>query len=421
MTHQRTTRNAREGLLAFGAMLGLAVGIACIAQPLAAQTLHILHTFTGGPDGGTPFDTLTLDRAGNLYGTASAGGNAGPACHAGCGVVFRMSQRGSGWIFTPLYSFPGDGSGAAPATPYSGVTIGSNGTLYGTTLFGGNGFGTVFNLQPPARATGNVLGGWTDTVLYRFQGGVDGAYPAYGTPIFDPAGNIYGTTSVGGAICDDGGYCGTMFKLTPAGGGWTKVSFAFPGGAGGGNPLSGVIRDASGNLYGTTDIGNYDPVVYGLIPSGSGWSEVPLHTFGFATSPRGGVIFDGSGGLFGTTVDGTVYQLTPSGGQWNYDLLAAFSGTSGSWSGVTRDASGNLYGTTCGDGAFQLGSIFKLTHTESGWVATDLHDFAGGIDGSCPVGGVVLDAVGNLYGTSSYGAGRGCGGSGCGVVWEFTP
>jgi hypothetical protein len=211
----------------------------------------------------------------------------------------------------------------------------------------------VFNLRPPARATGNALGGWTDTVIYAFQGGGnDGFNPAYGNLIFDPAGNIYGTTYGGGSACDDGS-CGTVFKLTPSqGGGWAETAYDFRGGAGGGNPLSGVVLDASGNLYGTTSSDSYNPVVYELTPAGPGWSESILYTFAPSESPQGGVILDGSGGLFGTTfgteVASTVYQLSPTGGHWTYSLLYNFSGSDnfGPESGVVRDPDGNLYGTT---------------------------------------------------------------------------
>jgi uncharacterized repeat protein (TIGR03803 family) len=160
--------------------------------------------------------------------------------------------------------------------------------------------------------------------------------------------------------------------------------------------------------------------VYELIPSASGWTEITLYNFSFSDDPRGGVVLGGAGGLFGTTLSGAVYQLSPSSGPWVYNLLYDFSGNSGPWSGVVRDANGNLYGTTCGDGAYGEGSVFKLTPSQNGWTETDLHDFTGGSDGACPAGEVVVDAVGNVYGTAASG-GNGCGASGCGVVWEITP
>jgi uncharacterized repeat protein (TIGR03803 family) len=411
-----SNRSVRRTVFALALVCSL---VAVTVQPAQAQTFTLLHNFTGGADGGVPYGGLNLDQAGNIYGTASAGGHAGNNCTAtGCGTVFKLTYRGFGWTFAPLYDFQGDHDGA---TPYAGVTIGPNGTLYGTTLLGGDdSAGTVFNLRPPAHATGNVLGGWTEAVLYQFTCGSDGCNPAYGSIILDPAGNIYGTTYQGGAPCDDGS-CGTVFKLTSGG---VVTSYDFPGRSAGGNPLSGVILDASGNLYGTTSNNNYAPVVYELTPSGSGWTESILHTFPFMQVSQGGVIFGASGDLLGTTLSfnlqnfgNAVYQLSASGGQWTYIPLYTFGGNAnaGPWSGVVQSADGTLYGTTCGEGRYANGSVFKLTF-QGGWTEIDLYDFTGGEDGECPVGGVALDADGNVYGTTAYG-----GQYGYGVVWEITP
>jgi len=408
----------RIGTIALTATILLAM--AMVAAPMAqAQTFSVLHTFTGSADGATPYGSLLLDQQGNLYGTAEAGGFTGNNCTSrGCGTVFKLTHRGSSWTFSPLYSFQGNSDGA---TPVSGVSIGPNGTLYGTTYFGGFGEGTVYNLRPPARAVGNILGGWSETVIHNFGSGHnDGANPGLGSVLFDPAGNMYGTTSAGGILCDfDGDTCGTVFVLTPSGGGWTVSTFPFSGGSDGGNPLSGVVRDSAGNLYGVTDFLVFAPVAYELTPSGQGWTETPLYTFG-PSDMYAGVIFDGAGGLYGATVDSTIYRLSPGGGSWNYSLLYSFSGSSGIWGTLVRDASGNLYGATCGDGTHGQGSVFKLTPSGGGWTETDLYDFTGGSDGSCPIGGVARDAAGNIYGTTASG-GTGCGGSGCGVVWEITP
>src|SRR5262249_55430644 len=233
---------------------------------------------------------------------------------------------------------------------------------------------------------------------------------------------MYGTTSEGGMQCTvDVGDCGTVFKLTPSGGSWTEsVIFEFPGGSGGGNPLAGVVLDSAGNFYGTTDIGDFAPVAYQLTPSGTGFTETTLYIFDTLADPRAGVTMDGAGGLYGATVDGAIYQLSPAGGMWNYSLLYSFTGSSGIWGPLVRDASGNLYGATCADGTHGQGSVFKLTPSGGGWTETDLYNFTGGSDASCPTGGVTPDAAGNLYGTTMSG-GSGCGGSGCGVVWAITP
>jgi uncharacterized repeat protein (TIGR03803 family) len=147
--------------------------------------------------------------------------------------------------------------------------------------------------------------------------------------------------------------------------------------------------------------------------------------------PEAGLIFDLAGNLYGATRNrgpangGTVFEMTPAGGAWDITTLYGFSqglGYWGPWSTLAMDAAGNLYGTTYNDGAYGYGSVFKLTRSNGGWTYSDLHDFTGNSDGAWPVGSVVLDASGNIYGTSSAGGNRGCpGDAGCGVVWEITP
>jgi len=153
-----------------------------------AQTYTILHTFTGYADGGSPFAGLTQDAAGNFYGTTTYGGHVSSSCPAGCGVVFKLSHGGAGWILNPIYTFQGGNDGA---NPFAAVVIASDGTLYGTTgagggsgcpsyFYGGNGCGTVFRLQPQAHACASFECPWIETVLYRFTGGSDGATPGFG-------------------------------------------------------------------------------------------------------------------------------------------------------------------------------------------------------------------------------------------------
>jgi uncharacterized repeat protein (TIGR03803 family) len=138
------------------------------AQPAEGQTFQVIHNFTGGQDGANPYAGVTLDRAGNLYGTAYYGGGTDD------GTVYKLTHQGSGWTFSPLYSFAGGSDGI---NPDARVIFGPNGTLYGTTERGGNGgcafgntCGTVFNLRPPATVCKAVLCPWTETVLYRFTG-----------------------------------------------------------------------------------------------------------------------------------------------------------------------------------------------------------------------------------------------------------
>ena len=229
------------------ALVSLLVLTLLTIRAAQAQTYNILHSFSGGGDGGTPSAGLIMDRAGNLYGTAQYGG-------AGNGTVFKLSHPGSGWILSTLYAFQGGNDGLGPEAR---VIFGPDGGLYGTTTSGGfQGYGTVFELRPPVTACKSAICPWTETVLYRFQGGSDGIDPAYGDLSFDPMGNLYGTTSGGGLQLCSGNTCGVVFKLARSGGGWTEsVLYSFTGGNDGGTPYSGVILDSTGNLYGTAYYG----------------------------------------------------------------------------------------------------------------------------------------------------------------------
>lgn len=394
------------------------------ARPLQAQSLRVLHTFTGGQDGATPYSGLTLDRAGNVYGTTAEGAN--QSCLGGCGTVFRISPSG---ILTSLYRFNGNDGDFAEAN----VTIASDGTLYGTTEFGGvYGAGNVYRLQPPARALGNATGQWNETVLYTFGpiGNGLGVEPWYGSLVFDHAGNLYGTASAGGVgPCATGG-CGTVYELAPSEGAWTySVLYHFTCGTDGATPFSGVILDPAGQLYGTTD-GNSRcdyGTVYQLVRTGLTWTANTLHQFEAqddGAQPVGGLVMDAAGNLYGAAAyggsggGGVVYELSPTGNGWTFIVVYSLAGGpgGGSSSPLTIDAAGNLYGTAEYDGAYYDGSVFKLTRTNGNWTYTDLHDFTGGADGANPVGAMALDADGNLYGTSSLG-----GTSNKGVAWEITP
>ena len=254
--------------------LATAALLLCVELPASAQTWTVIHNFNP-LNGGNPAAGVTRDAAGNLYGTTSEGLDAGLTRY---GTVFKLAPTETGWVFTTLYVFKRlDG-----ANPMARVIFGPDGALYGTTYYGGNGYGVVYRLQPPAEfcRPGNCP--WTETVLYSFQGGSDGAYPGYGDLAFDQQGNIYGTTIAGGDGCLHG-LCGVVFKLTRSGASWSySVIYSFQGGGDGENPDGSLVLDASGNLYGTTDDGGGGDlgVVYKLTPSGSGWTESVLYTFG---------------------------------------------------------------------------------------------------------------------------------------------
>lgn len=408
--HQICSLNGRS------ASIWLLASVLALAVSAQAQTLNVLHAFTGGGDGADPSAGLTMDKAGNLYGTTIYGGTTGN------GTVFKLTHSGSKWVLNTLYSFTGGTDGA---NPQSRVIFGPDGSLYGTTSAGGlqgYGYGTVFNLRPQASACKTAICPWTETVIYTFQGGSDGISPAYGDLTFDAAGNIYGTTAGGGLDSCGGSSCGVVFKLTKSGSGWTEsVIYSFTGGNDGGTPFSGVIFDSAGNLYGAAYYGGEISAgtVYELSPSGPGWTEKTLTDFsGGGGFPVGGLTFDAHGNLFGTGfVGGTAFELAPSNGSWTYNLLYTFNGFDGPFGSPTFDAAGNLYGTNAtGGGVYDEGFVFKLTPSGGGWNFTDLYDFTDGNDGGFPVSNVILDANGNLYGTTYIG-----GAYGEGVAWGLTP
>jgi len=432
LANSRQFRSLTLGLSVGTATGALAVAIVfmltVVASPAAqAQTFQIIHAFTGKQDGGWPYAGVTIDKSGNLYGTTYAFGANDK------GAVFKMSKlKGGNWALHPIYIFTGGSDGGWPAAR---VIFGPNGTLYGTTQIGGNGYGTVFQLTPPPTACTTALCPWRETVLYAFKGAPDcgnRATSSFGELIFDQAGNIYGTTYNGG-VHDEG----CVYKLTPSGsGGYTEsVIHSFGGGSDGYFPFTGVILDSTGNLYGTTSTGGqsvYYGTVYQLVPSMGGYTENILYSFKGGSDgefPFGGLIFDRSGNLYGSTEDGgpggggTAFELTPVGnGKWSYTALYSFSGASydGPYASFVMDGAGNLYGTTWGSGANRLGNVFKLTPTsQPPWTYTSLHDFTG-YDGQYLISNVTFDASGNLYGTAFQGDNGNCD-TGCGVVWEITP
>jgi uncharacterized repeat protein (TIGR03803 family) len=397
----------------------LVLGLATFTA--SAQSYSVVYNFTGGQDGALPKAGVTLDQAGNLYGTTAAGASFSGNCNilGGCGTVFELKHSISGWLFNPLYTFQfSDG-----ASPWSRVVFGPDGLLYGTTAYGGNsnhcrfGCGLVFSLRPPATVCKSALCPWTQGPVYKFTGGIDGYYPGFGDVAFDQSGNLYDTNpaDVGGVV----------FELSPSGNGWSFSAlyyFQYPQAPYYSSPAAGVIIDPAGNLYGAAQSGGaYNGgAAYELTPSSPTWTFTDLHDN--MGGSDGGLMRDSAGNLYGTTLTGgdngggTVYELSPSNGGWTFTTLYNFSGNGGSFAVLIMDAAGNLYGTTIGDGAYGQGNVFKLTPSNGSWIYTSLHDFTGGSDGSQPYGQVTLDANGNLYGTASIG-----GPDNKGVVWEITP
>jgi len=423
--------NLRACVAALGPPAILAAVLLALAPAARAQNFTVLHTFSG-PDGRAPVAGLVMDRAGNFYGTTIDGGRGNN------GTVFRLSPRGSGWIFAPLYKFSGGSDGGGPEAR---VTIGPDGSLFGTTYAGGNqtcGFhspcGVVFRLRPPATFCASISCPWTETVLYSFNSTTSGNNPT-AEVTFDQAGNLYGTTFYGapGSDCVEGA-CGVVFELSPSQGEWTESvlhQFTLDDG---GLPWGTVIFDRAGNMYGVTYGGGSAGfgTAYELSPSGNGWTEQVLHSFQYSNDgefPIGNLIFDTAGNLYGTTsggpsnsAAGTVFQLTPSNGNWTFATTFDLPGSgAGPESGLVMDASGNLYGATIGGGPYNEGTVFKLSPSGAGWTYTSLHDFTGGPDGGVPYGPLILDASGNIYGTASRGGDLNDCPIGCGTVWEITP
>ena len=395
--------------------IGLRVALTTLAMTLLvtstyAATEKVLHSFNNdGTDGFEPISGLTFDASGNLYGTTIRGGDSSD------GTVFKLTPQGNGsWSETVLFNF----NGTAGELPYAGVIFDGSVNLYGTTCGGGfYDYGTVFELSPKAG------GRWAEKVLHSFSN-KDGAC-SYAGLIFDSFGNLYGTVYGGGP-----GGGGAVFELMPtAGGKWTeKIVHAFNlDEYGGGYPEGGVIFDAEGNLYGATGDNNAG-VVFELSPkTGGGWTEKVLRHFDVkdGADPHSSPIFDAAGDLYDTTYvggphgDGTVFELIPmTGGGWTEKLLYSFNGNDGDYcyAGVVFDSVGNLYGTMVEGGTYNNGTVFELMpKAGGGWMGKTLHDFKDK-DGIEPWAGLILDAAGNLYGTT-----QGGGEYGYGTVFEITP
>jgi uncharacterized repeat protein (TIGR03803 family) len=426
-----------------------ALAVLALAGPSSANLLAAspvetqLYAFQNGLDGSGPWGALVADRFGNLYGTTISGGA------FGYGTVYELTPpiaASGSWTETMIYAFQ---NGADGAQPYSSLIFDEQGNLYGTTNGGGNApdcfeCGTVFKLSPPS-TPGT---GWTESILYTFDGN-DGAYP-YAGLLVGEGGRLYGTTHTGGLY-----FGGAVFQLTPpddtTSGPWKeRVLYSFTGGADGGGPYAGLIRDAAGNLYGTTNYGGtagFGAAFRLARPKGGsgGWTENVIYSFtggSDGAGPFAGLIFDTQGKLYGTAAIGanqscpgggcgTIFRLAPpqsSAGSWSEQTLYSFTGSAdgGQPNGTpVMDARGRLFGTATVGGLSPVcqgvcGAVFELsppTTRRGTWTETTLHGFMGSSDGSYPISGVILGKGGVLFGTAVLGGDS----EGDGLAFEVTP
>lgn len=347
-----------------------AIALAILIKPaFCASTETPVYNFTGGFDGADPASPLVFDSAGNAYGTAVTGGA------SNCGTVFQLSPGSGGqWQQTVLHSFNCFDEGK---NPYGGVTLDSQGNLYGTTVAGGSagicagdGCGVVYKLTHNG-------GSWSESVLYSFGDSPDAAGPG-GPVVFDRAGNLLGTAPDGGAFA-----AGAVYELSPNNGQWTeRIVHDFTGGNDGAlGSLGALLLDSAGNLYGVTELG-------------------------------------------GAHQSGTVFKLAPgSGGAYAFSTLYAFQGQPDAafpYCGLIADSHGNLYGTTYYGGANGAGAVFRLGPSPGvgGWRDAVLYSFTGASDGGNPTSTLVSAANGKMYGTTSAGGDAGCD---CGVIFSLTP
>jgi uncharacterized repeat protein (TIGR03803 family) len=388
--------------LALTALIAFASAPAVGSEKLETDgTETVLYAFKGGCDGVGPEAGMVADKAGNFYGTTSGGGDCKNDQYYG--TVFRLTPDGTE---TVLYAFKGGKDGRQP---WSKLIIDRKGNLFGTTEFGGKsgacseygGCGTVFEVMPSGKKK----------TLYLFQGGSDGANPVGGL-IMDKEGNLYGTTGSSGIVntnCYLG--CGTVFKIAPDR--TESVLYSFQGGSDGAMPCSSLTADGVGNLYGTTDLGGSADAgtVFKVTPDGA---ESVLHAFEGGIDgeyPFGDVILDNAGNLYGTTQfggsddNGTVFKVESNGTE---SVLYSFKGGTDGFvpaTGLIMDKATNLYGTTTEGGSSKCkkhgcGTVFKLS---PGGTETLLTAFTGLNNGYAPYGALLFGKSGDLYGTTYEG------------------
>jgi uncharacterized repeat protein (TIGR03803 family) len=412
------------------------------AASVRPLTIDVLHDFNLPPDAEAPYGGLLAGKNGEYYGTSTQGG----AAHEG--AVYEITTAGKENV---IYSFKGAPDGASPRGP---LIMDKEGALYGTT--GGGGMGNACAIKYGYGGCGTVFkltsgkGGWTESVLYAFQGGDnDGAVPDSGL-LMTKSGALLGTTS-GGGDASRHRLGGVVFELTPSGSTYSeKVVHTFSGAPDGVFPLDGLVPDSSGNLYGTTVGGGLIKLgchkvhddgcgtVFKLTPSGSTYAYSVIYRFKGGASdgshPAASLLPRPNGIFYGLTIDGgglraglgTVFSITAGGSE---HVVYRFQGGNDGEDpddtpGLVADRSGNLYGTTAFGGGTNnvvcsggCGTVFKLAPSKSGFTHSVLFEFQNGADGALPFGGVIIDSKGNLLGPTSNGGDLSY--CGCGTIFSI--
>jgi hypothetical protein len=403
--------------IGFTAVLALSVAALFMTPtPATAQTETVIYNFgQTSTDAFEPYyANLLLDGSGNLYGLSVKGGAYGDGGGPLAGTVYELKPRASsGWNEAVLHSFnPSSGDGF---DGFNGLIMDAAGNIYGTTYLGGtSNNGTVFEMV-------HGSSGWSERIIHSF--GAEGMYPTDNL-ILDAAGNLYGGTSQGGASGN-----GMIFELMhTAGGGWAeRVLLSFDSTTGPAGPL---MLDGSGNLYSSTGSGGvygYGMVFELMRRPGGVWTEKVLYNFQSATDANGGgpLIMDSAGNIYGLTAiggiftDGSLFKLKPlAGGAWSETVLYSFlSGCELPQGNFVRDASGNFFGACYQGGPYFAGGVFEVSPGPGGtYTETTLHNFGNTGDGGYVRSGVTADSSGNLFGTTVLG-----GLYGGGTVWELTP
>ena len=323
-----------------------------------------------------------------------------------------FSQPAQCQTYKVIHNFTGQGSDGAD--PYAGPTLDSSGNLYGTTYLGGStGNGTVYRMSPRGDS-------WAYVTVYSLKGGSDGSGPAFGSLAIAGDRGLLGTTEGGGFFGTAFGVCDCPQR--------ERVLHSFGTGSDGAQPIGGVVLDSAGNFYGTTSLGGAygNGTVFEAKRSGLTWAESVIYSFtggDDGTSPPAGVTLDAHGNLYGTTSFGgangvgIIYELSHSGSSWKQTVLYTFQGLSDGQNpvgGVILDKAGNLYGTTFDGGNNGGGTVYELSPSNGTWTFTVLYSFTGGYGG--PYNKLTFDAKGNLYGFTN-----GEGLYGFGSVFKLTP